>query len=110
MKPAKLDLRFTQGDDFSIRVTVETALGVAVSQVGNTFTAKIRPHPTSSVVWAATVDTSLLASGVVGLSWTDAQTTQMPLSAVWDLQRVVSTDPTLTLIAGSVTVDRDVSR
>ena len=98
----RLDLRFTQGDDFVLTLTF--ADNVAAS----TFSAKVRPTKSSSTSWSFAVDMAAAASGVVVISLSDTQTAAMPVSAVWDCQETLA-GITLTFLEGKVRVDRDVT-
>lgn len=113
MKPAILPIEFTQGDDYDLQFEFEDEDGVPDDQSSYTYSAKIRPFPTSQssvAVWAATVDDTDEDTGIIIISWTDTQTRQMPQDCVWDLQRVDGAGKILTVVKGAALVNRDATR
>lgn len=108
--PATVDLHFVQGDTFRRRLHFYVSPSIDVNISGWDITAQIRQYA------AAEEATDFLiafvtngADGEVDISITAAQAALLHSSEVWDLQRVDGGE-VLTLLSGTVTVDREVTR
>ena len=98
-------VKFVEADANGVPLDPE----VPISQVGATWRAQVRADPDSPTVAATfTFDTADAATGVIVASLPGAQTALLTRDRyVWDLERI---DTDETLLAGEITVIRDVSR
>jgi len=103
-----LDIHFVQGDSLS-RVLQFTQDSSPIDVSDWEITAQIRRRASSSTAVDFTVDMTDAATGLVEISITPEDAASLALSNVWDLQRVVAGE-VRTLLAGTVTVDREVTR
>lgn len=103
-----LDIHFVQGDSLS-RVIQFTQSALPLDVSGWTITAQIRRRASSSTAVDFAIDMTDAASGLVGISITPEDAATLAENCVWDLQRIEDGD-VRTYLAGSVTVDREVTR
>lgn len=107
-EPTIVDLIIVRGDDFRAEMT-----NPIVFQVGDTWRAQIRDtvdDPTINLTFG--FDTSALASGLLVMTATDAETTALTLpddGGWWDLERTRALF-TRTLFQGGVTFKKDVTK
>ena len=104
---ADYDLKFTQGDDFS--VTLDFPFDVT----GYTPKAQIRLYPESANVIAnITCEITDAAAGKIKISLSSTQTRKVPLRAYWDIQLTTPDDPPLTetYLRGAVFCVRDITQ
>ena len=109
---ATRDIRFTQGDTYGHVLTIENDAvpPVATNVSARTFAAQVRRYASSDTIAATfAVDMTNAATGVVQLSLTATQTAALTGPYYWDVHMVTGSS-VLTLIAGSVTVDAEVTR
>jgi hypothetical protein len=106
--PAKLNYKILRGDDFADVVTIKEN-GSPIDVSTREFAAQVRSTPDGDVVAEMDIDMSSAASGEVGYSIPDTDTADMSGQYVWDFQQTVF-DITRTLIAGTFTVEKDVTR
>lgn len=112
-----LDIHFVQGDTFRRRLFFftltdpddpeSTPIPTNVSTWG--ISAQIRRRANSSTSVDFDIDMTDAATGYVTISITDDDAATLAESNKWDLQRVLGGE-TRTLLAGDVTVDREVTR
>lgn len=103
-----VDIHFVQGDSFSR--TVQFSQSNSPLDVSSwTITAQIRRRASSSTAIDFTVDMTDAAEGLVSISISPEDAASLSLTNVWDLQRDLGGD-IRTLLAGAVTVDREVTR
>jgi hypothetical protein len=110
-KPANYPLSIKIGDTETVTVTLQDKDGVPINISGRTYTAQIRESAKSSTVLAEFTGSIInAASGKfsVTLSATNSSNLQ-PANAVWDLQETYGSIVT-TLISGTATISRDVTR
>lgn len=110
--PATLNLAMYQGDHFTETFEQFDADGVTpLDRTGYSYEAQIRAqHESSDPLVSFTINTSSLATGVIVLSLTAAQTADLPRTAVWDLEETSPAAVVTTLLKGTVTVEREVTR
>jgi len=112
--PGVRNLTIVHRDDYSHTITVVDSASVAIVLTGRTYAAQIRSSPSTAGTADATFTVSLtnLATGIVVISLTDAQTDALIPNTPywWDLQETVTaTTFTTTILAGKVTVVQDVT-
>lgn len=108
--PAKLNYKIVRGDDFADVVTIKEGDPAAPVDVSTrTYTAQVRSTPDGDVVATFSIDMSSAASGEVGYTLADTVTAEMSGQYVWDFQQTTS-GVIRTLMAGSFTVEKDVTR
>lgn len=116
-----VNIHFHQGDTFRRRLFFFTLDDDGETQIPEDvssweITAQIRVKATSSDATDFAVDMTDAADGYVWISITAAQAAELRQNNVWDLQRDLTVGATpagverLTLLAGTVTVDREVTR
>lgn len=99
------DLVFTQGDSFTITISL------GINLTGCTVAAQVRQFNESPAVQGTfTATITDLVQGTVVLSLTSAQTRLLPMQGVWDLQVTMPDLTVQTLVKGMVLVNRDVTR
>lgn len=105
-------LELYQGDDYPLRLEFENLDGSSQDVSGFTYRAQIRRAATSPGAPLATFDVDLAqaASGVVELLLPSDQTAGLPARCVWDLEETDDNGIVTTLMAGAVTVEREVTR
>ena len=104
--PTPVDLRLYAGNDFTATLTVTDSSGTAISMVGYTVLAQVRDAAVGTLY--ATFASSI-ATNVITLSLTKAQTKAVTAPSLWDC---TVTDPggrATTLAAGDVSVESAVS-
>jgi hypothetical protein len=108
--PYRQNLRLVRGDDYSIDLTMTTdgTNGISVAGWSN-IKAQIRAAADASASTDFTVAIVNTAGGILRFSLTSGQSALLPAVAVWDLQRS-SSGALQTVVAGSVTVQSDVTR
>lgn len=115
------NIHFTQGDTFRRRLFFYTLDVDEITQIPEDvsswdITAQIRRRPDSRTATDFAVDMTDAADGYVWISITAAQAADLAKSNYWDLQRDLTVGATpagverRTLLAGTVTVDREVTR
>ena len=107
--PATVHLHFVQGDTFRRRLHFYNESGdVDISTW--TITAQVRPYPVSELSedFATTVVTDG-TDGLVDIELTHDQARRLDERSVWDFQ-YDDGSTVLTLLVGTVTVDREVTR
>lgn len=111
MRAAVLDIVIHRGDNYALTINfVNRTTGEAINYSdADSFAAQIRPDYDSTRVWDFTVDDTDIATGVLVLTLANTDTAKMPRECVWDLEMDTGGVIT-TLIKGSATVDRDVTR
>lgn len=108
--PAKLNYKIVRGDDFVDVVTIkEGEPAAAVDVSARTYTAQVRSTPDGDVVVAMSIDMSSAASGEIGYAISDTDTAEMSGQYVWDFQQSTA-GVVRTLMAGTFTVEKDVTR
>jgi hypothetical protein len=110
-KPANYPLNIKIGDTETVTVTLQDKDGVPINISGRTYTAQIRESAKSAAVLASFTGSIISAAGgkfSVTLSATNSANLQ-PANAVWDLQETYGSIVT-TLISGTATISRDVTR
>jgi hypothetical protein len=119
---AQRNIALYRGDDYSHVVTVvhsevsaadldDVEAGDPVDLSDRTWAAQIRRSPDSPLLVAFVVDDSDAADGVLLLALTGTQTTTLPTRGSWDLEGTYTADGYVdTLLAGEVTVTRDVTK
>ncbi len=110
-KPANYPLNIIIGDTETVTVTLQDKDGVPVNITGRSYSAQIREKPKSSTVLATFTGSIINAAAgkfSVTLSASNSANLQ-PANAVWDLQETYGSVVT-TLISGTVTITRDVTR
>lgn len=109
--PAKLNYSIKRGDDFGDVVTIkEGVTPVAVDVSTRTFTAQVRSTPDGAVIAAMVIDMTDAATGEVAYSLADTVTDDLAGTYVWDFQQETAGGDIRTLMAGSFTVIKDVTR
>lgn len=106
--PGTLNLEIYTGDRYEYPILFQDGDDAPLDMSG-TWRAQIRVRPTDATVVAEfEVDDTDAATGRLVLLLTATQTTALPdHPCVWDLE---NTEIEKTYLAGSVTVDRDVTR
>lgn len=109
-----VDIHFVQGDTFRrtlffYQLDVDGVTQIPENVSTWTITAQIRRRASSTTAIDFAVDMTDAANGNVTISITAAQAATLAASNVWDLQRTLSGD-VRTLLAGTVTADREVTR
>lgn len=111
LRPGKLDLDITRGDDLAVSMLFEEGDPPAAVDVSTrTYTAQIRTSPNAATVAATfTVDMTDAAAGLIVLRLADTVTEDLLGSYVWDLEQddggVIRT-----YTGGSFVVSPDVTR
>jgi hypothetical protein len=107
--PAELNLCVYRGDTGHLRIQVLIA-GVPADVSAATFDADIRASADSTVLLATLLAVPVAGQpSMVDLTLTAAESAKLSTSGVWDLQMTLGGEVT-TLVAGTVTVTKDVSR
>jgi hypothetical protein len=110
--PASVSLTLYQGDDFTLKVTVQDANGNPYNLTGLTPEAQIRATYASPVAAAFTCSVDAPATnGIFHMTLAPTETEGLPPRGVWDVQ--VSTADGMhvtTLAAGTVQVTSQVTR
>lgn len=110
LRPARLNYKIQRGDDFSDTITIsEGSPAVPVDVSARTYAAKVRRTPNGDVVGTMTIDMTDAATGVVGYALSNTITDDMSGKYVWDFQQTTG-GSVRTLLAGTFTVDLDVTR
>lgn len=109
-----VNIHFVQGDTFRRRLFFYQLDVDGVTQIPEdvstwTITAQIRRRASSTTAIDFSVDMTDAATGYVTISITDDDAATLAENNVWDLQRVLNGE-TKTLLAGTVTADREVTR
>lgn len=107
-----VDLHFVQGDTFRRTLSFytmsgETQVPTDVSSWG--ISAQIRRRANATTAVDFDIDMTDAADGTVVISISHEDAATLAESNVWDLQRVLGGE-VRTLLAGDVTVDREVTR
>lgn len=110
MSPADLDLDMYQGDTFTRDFTFTTNGVTPINLTGYTLTAQFRVTVEDSSSTAFTCVLTNAAAGQARISMTAAQTQALAQFGVWDLQWVTNLGDTQTVLRGTVTVTREVTR
>lgn len=106
--PEVLDLHIRRGDSFTRRFTF-TMSGSPLDVSSWTITAQVREYAEADTATDFDVDMSDAVNGNVDLTLTEAQTTLLPETNEWDFQADIA-GYVITLFAGAVTCERDVTR
>lgn len=112
MEAALYDLSFSQGDGFTLPLTIKAA-GIAMDLTGYTGLAQIRKRAGAPVLATFAIgipDQSILANrGKVTLSLTGAQSAALPAACAYDFELVpLGSDPQ-TYLYGDIKVRAQVS-
>lgn len=108
MEAGVLDRAFTRGDDYALRLLFVDRNMNAVDYSPFTFTAQLRLFEDDVTIAAAfAVDPTDLATGVLVLTLPASVTKDLQGEYAWDLQ---FSPPITTLLKGTFTIDRDVTR
>lgn len=108
-RPAKLDIAAYRGDTVSVTCTFRDANDVAINLTGRTFAAQIKDTIGGTLIASFTIDTTNAATGVLVLTIPAATTSAWTWqTARWDLQETEGAVIT-TLLAGTVTLDGQVT-
>lgn len=104
-------LKIRIGDTEQVVATIQTDAAAAVNITGRTYAAQIRATPDSATILATfTCAITDAPNGVVTCTLSATTTAALtPTSAVWDMQETNGSVVT-TLLAGRVTIARDVTR
>lgn len=107
-KPQALDLCVYRGDSGRLRVSIVDDAGAPLDVSGATWDCDIRPEPDGEIITTMTV--TPIDASTVEVALSAAQSALLPVTGgVWDLEMTLNGDVT-TLLAGKVTVTKDVSR
>src|SRR6266699_712682 len=99
--PARQDLAFTRGDDYSIALTMTTDGVNGISVAGWTnIQAQIRAKPDATAYATFGYVITNTAGGIITFSLSATQSAALPSVAVWDLQRT-SSGALQTVVAGN---------
>lgn len=111
MLPATLDIDMVQGDTYVNTITFVDENGTGIDYSAATFAAQVRPTYKSpnTEMQAFDVNVTNAATGIIVITLLNTQTRTLPTECVWDFQITIGGTPT-TLLAGSVNVQRDVTR
>lgn len=112
MKPGKVDIEFTRGDYYPLRLSfVDSQTTPQPLDVSDkTFTAQIRRTPDDAILVQFDINGADRNAGLLLLSLEAAATGALSGSYVWDLQMVDGAAKPVTWLAGTVYVKRDVTR
>ena len=103
-------LKVYKGDTFSASFTIKSDdLPLNFSSLGwGSWSAQWRPLPTSTTSIAFAVDSSLASTGVIKITMTATNTTNLK-NGYWDLQATKNAE-VKTWLRGEVLVEQDVTR
>lgn len=109
VQPARQDLQFVRGDDYSIDLTMTTNGTTGISVAGwSAMKAFVRHRQDYPKLAAFTVSVINTTGGVLRFALTSGQTQTFPAACVWDFERV-ETAKLATVVSGFITVIPDVS-
>lgn len=110
--PGTYSPTFTQGDDWSLPLTVKDENDTVIDMSGYSFLAQARTRAkAAAVAFTFTVDDTDAATGVLVLEVAAATTADVPAGTYeWDLQWTDGAGDIRTILAGVVTVRPEVSR
>jgi hypothetical protein len=110
VQPARQDLTWVRGDDYSVTLTMTTNGSTGINIGGWTaISAQMRSRPDSLDPQPFQVSIMDATNGVMRLTMNATQSSGFPAACVWDLQRV-SSGALQTVISGFVTCEPDVTR
>ena len=110
VQPARQDLTWVRGDDYSVTLTMTTNGSTGINIGGWTaIAAQVRSRPDSLDPQPFQVSIMDATNGVMRLTLNATQSSGFPAACVWDLQRV-SSGALQTVISGFVTCEPDVTR
>lgn len=104
MRPGPLELEFTQGDDYDLAATFDVEGGIA----GRTYAAQLRRYARSEET-LATFDV-VVVGNVVTFSLPRTVTATLPEVCLWDCQETGPDGKRRTILAGTVEIQREVTR
>lgn len=108
LRPGPLNVRHRRGDAVAFPLTIKEG-GVAVDITGRTYQAQIRRRPNAALAAEVTVTATDAVHGVLAVVLDEDRSQALSGIYSWDFQQTVGGQPR-TLLAGSWTVDDDVTR
>ena len=106
--PVQASLITYQGDDFYLKVKVDDT-AVPIDLTLFTPKAQIRSSPGAADL-VATFDITVLDATTLMMHLPSAQSAKVPASAAWDLQITDSAGAVTTLLYGTITAAREVTK
>lgn len=111
MVPGALDIAYTRGDDYTLRLEFKDAdTNAQLDWSTMSFSAQLRKFEDDVLAATFTVDDTDSDTGVVLLTLTAAETADLGRAYAWDFERVDTDGQVLTVLAGTATVKLDVTR
>lgn len=108
MRPATYDVQAYRGDGYALAVHLE--VGGAPADVGDGTEYAAQWRPTLASDTHEDFEITPTGPGVLRLTLTGEQTTRMAITGRWDLEHRPTDGEPRTLLAGRVTITRDVTR